>query len=285
MKINVEKTKAILKVVGTMRSRVRKDHVRKNGQDSAQRLLLSPRDPETWLPLVTQTEYLGLIVPYGPFELQSLRHRVAKANGRRWAMASMLHSKKLSVGYKLQFWRSCVLSIMTHGLHCCGITGDGAQEAQWAQMRHVRAIVINQAHLTGDTHAHIMTRYNIPHFVDLLRHALDREAQAAASQQDWMWDDEWDTHVRQQLDVRTERQDQDEEDAIWSCPKCDASFVSLKTPARRTHGIIEEHPVVFNKAVHSEGGVPTCSGCHKKFSRWQTLAQHIDQYSCPNMIK
>ena len=150
-------------------------------------------------------------------------------------MASMLHSKKLSVGYKLQFWRSCVLSIMTHGLHCCGITGDGAQEAQWAQMRHVRAIVINQAHLTGDTHAHIMTRYNIPHFVDLLRHALDREAQAAASQQDWMWDDEWDTHVRQQLDVRTERQDQDEEDAIWSCPKCDASFVSFKIHPLEEH--------------------------------------------------
>ena len=71
---------------------------------SAQRLLLSPRDPELWLPLVTQTEYLGLIVSYGPFELQSLRHRVAKANGRRWAMASILHSRKLSVGYKLQFW-------------------------------------------------------------------------------------------------------------------------------------------------------------------------------------
>ena len=184
MRINIEKTKAILKVVGTMRSRVRKEHIRKHGQDSAQRLLLSPRDPELWLPLVTQTEYLGLIVSYGPFELQSLRHRVAKANGRRWAMASILHSRKLSVGYKLQFWRSCVLSIMTYGLHCCGLTGDGVQEAQRAQMRHVRAIVNNQAHLTGDTHASIMTRYNIPPFADLLRHALDREANAAISQQD-----------------------------------------------------------------------------------------------------
>ena len=141
-----------------MRSRVRKDHVRKHGQDSAQRLLLSARDPENWLPLVAQTEYLGLIVSYGSFELQSLRHRVAKANGRRWAMASILHSKILSVGYKLQFWRSCILSIMTYGLHCCGVTGDGAQEAQRAQMRHIRAIVNNQAHLTGDTHAQIIAR-------------------------------------------------------------------------------------------------------------------------------
>ena len=288
LKINIEKTKAILKVVGTMQSRVRKDHIRKHGQDNAQRLLLSPRDPETWLPLVTQTEYLGLIVSYGHFELQSLRHRVTKANGRRWAMASILHSKKLGIGYKLMFWRSCVLSIMTYGLHCCGLTGDGTQEAHRAQMRHVRAIVNNQAHLTGDTHAQIMQKYQIPHFADLLRQALDREERAVALQPDWMWDEEWNAHVRQQLNVRTDQPDQEDEAAIWSCPKCEASFVSaaaLKTHARRTHGITEEHPTVFNKAVHSEGGVPTCSGCHKKFSRWQTLAQHIDQNSCPGMIR
>ena len=185
-------------------------------------------------------------------------------------MASILHSKKLGIGYKLMFWRSCVLSIMTYGLHCCGLTGDGTQEAHRAQMRHVRAIVNNQAHLTGDTHAQIMQTYQIPHFAD------------------WMWDEEWNAHVRQQLNVRTDQPDQEDEAAIWSCPKCEASFVSaaaLKTHARRTHGITEEHPTVFNKAVHSEGGVPTCSGCHKKFSRWQTLAQHIDQNSCPGMIR
>ncbi|CAE7208423.1 unnamed protein product [Symbiodinium sp. CCMP2592] len=288
LQINIEKTKAILKVVGTMRTRVYKEYIRKTGKDTPDRLLLSPRDPEQWLPLVPQTEYLGLIISYGAFELQSLRHRVSKANGRRWAMASILHSKKMGVGYKLQFWRSCVLSIMTYGLHCCGLTGDQAQEAQRAQMKHVRAIVNSQAHLTGDTHEQIMQRFNIPHFAELLRHAQEREARAADLHQDWMWSADWQQYLLQQLLTRTSDHTPDEEDNIWSCPICEASFTSaaaLKTHARRTHSIVEEHPIVFNKALHSEGGLPTCSGCHKKFSKWQFLAHHINQNSCPNMIR
>ncbi|CAE7356543.1 unnamed protein product [Symbiodinium sp. CCMP2456] len=69
--------------------------------------------------------------------------------------------------------------------------------------------------------------------------------------------------------------------------KCEATFgtaAALKTHARRAHDIIDEHPVVFNKAEHALGGLPTCSKCHKKFSKWQTLAQHINQNSCPQMI-
>ena len=93
MRTNVAKTKAILKAVGTLRSRVHKEYVRTNTSNQTRRLLLSPRDPEPWIPLVSQTEYLGLIICYGSFETQSLRHRVAKANARRWAMASAACSR------------------------------------------------------------------------------------------------------------------------------------------------------------------------------------------------
>ncbi|CAE7239424.1 unnamed protein product [Symbiodinium sp. CCMP2456] len=294
MKLNVEKTKAIIKVVGTMRSKIHKEHIRKirsadNEEDGLdkQRLLLSPRDPTNWLPLVTQTEYLGLVISYGPFELQSLRHRVAKANNRRWAMASILHSRKLGVAYKLRFWRSCVLSILTYGLHCCGLTGDNVQEAQRAMMRHVRAVVLNQAHLTGDTHEYIRTKYGIPCFADLLRGAQERDRQAAAQQHDWMWSEDWSQHIRDRLEQVLEPTHPEGEQEVWSCPKCEATFgtaAALKTHARRTHDIHEEHPIVFNKAEHALGGLPTCSKCHKKFSKWQTLAQHINRNSCPSMI-
>ncbi|CAE7627910.1 PKAR [Symbiodinium sp. CCMP2456] len=294
MKLNVEKTKAIIKVVGTMRSKIHKEHIRKinstNTEDAEtdkQRLLLSPRDPTNWLPLVTQTEYLGLVISYGPFELQSLRHRVAKANNRRWAMASILHSRKLGVGYKLCFWKSCVLSILTYGLRCCGLTGDNVQEAQRAMMRHVRAIVSNQAHLTGDTHDYIMNKYGIQCLIDQLRAAHDRERQAAALQNDWMWSEDWSQYVRDSLEQVLEPTQKEVEHDIWSCPKCEATFgtaAALKTHARRAHDIKDERPVVFNKAEHALGGLPTCSKCHKKFSKWQTLAQHINQNSCPQMI-
>ena len=90
LRINLEKTKAILKIVGNMKHRIYKQHVRKH--PNGRRLLLMSGDPSQWLSLVTQAEYLGLIISYDQFEQQSLRHRIGKAHGRRWALASILHS-------------------------------------------------------------------------------------------------------------------------------------------------------------------------------------------------
>ena len=39
-----------------------------------------------------------------------------------------------------------------------------------------------------------------------------------------------------------------------------------------------------NKALHSTGGLPVCSGCGKKFSKWQSLALHINGNSCTAML-
>ena len=63
LKVNFEKTKAILKVVGSQQDKVRKAYVR--CQEQTSRLLLSPKDPSSWISLVPQTEYLGLIISYG----------------------------------------------------------------------------------------------------------------------------------------------------------------------------------------------------------------------------
>ena len=276
LKINYEKTKAILKVAGTLSSKVHQHFIRKNAQE--RRLLLSPGDPTTWLPLVRQAEYLGLIVSYGSFELQSLR-----PNNRRWALAAILHSRKIGIGYKLQIWRSCVLSTLTYGLHCCGLTGDHTLEAQRTMMRHVRAIVSNQAHLTGDTHEYIMHKYNIQTVAELLWAAHDRECKAAELHLDWMWNTPWSERVNARLRLFQEAAASAEGVDIWECPICEVSFVSsaaLKTHARRAHDVHEHPQPIFNKAVHSQGGLPVCKGCGKKFSKWQSLALHINGNSC-----
>ncbi|CAE7947484.1 unnamed protein product, partial [Symbiodinium sp. KB8] len=100
MRINLEKTKAILKVVGSLKHRVKQNFVRKF-QDS-RRLLLSPKNPDKWLTLVSHAEYLGAVVSYDQYELQTMRHRIQKANNRRWALASFLHSRRISVSLKLR---------------------------------------------------------------------------------------------------------------------------------------------------------------------------------------
>ncbi|CAE7689861.1 unnamed protein product [Symbiodinium sp. KB8] len=193
MRVNLEKTKAVLKVVGSLKHRVKQNFIRKF-KDS-RRLLLSPKNPDHWLTLVSSTEYLGAVVSYDQYELQTMRHRIQKANNRRWALASFLHSRRISISLKLRIWRSCVLTTLMYGMASCGLTGDALLEVQRAIMRHVRAIVSNQAHLTGDTHQAIVTKYNIPSAKDLCEIEYQRAQDRQQSSPDWMFDEQWHLHL------------------------------------------------------------------------------------------
>ncbi|CAE7805071.1 unnamed protein product, partial [Symbiodinium sp. CCMP2592] len=159
MKVNNDKTQAILSVTGPLKHKIHKLYVRKQGND--RRLLLSPGDPNHWVLLVDQAEYLGLIISYHHYEKQSVQHRLAKANHRRWALASILHTKRMSIAYKLQLWQSCALSTMMYALHCLCLSAGNVHSLQKTIMKHVRAIVANQAFLTGTTHDEIMKTYHI----------------------------------------------------------------------------------------------------------------------------
>ena len=287
LRINLEKTKAILKIMGHMKHRVLKHYVRKT--PTGRRLLLMPGDPSQWISLVSQAEYLGLIISYDHFEQQALRHRIQKANGRRWALASILHSPKVSISYKLSVWRSCVYSTMMYGLSTCGINGDQARELQRAIMKHVRAIVNNQAHLTGDTHETIVNKYNIPKADEDLQQELLRAAERQKAMLDWMYDDQWQEHLCCRLQQYSEgpARDDSSETFQWACPFCSEMFptqAALKIHAQRTHKHIDKNDIVFNKALHSVGGLPTCRFCHKQFSRGETLAQHITANRCTKHV-
>ena len=285
--INYEKTKAILKVVGNMKHRIYKDYVRKH--NNGRRLLLMPGDPTHWLPLVSQAEYLGLIISYDQYEQQSMRHRVTKAHGRRWALASILHSSKVRIKYKLSVWRSCVYSTMMYGMATCGLSGDQIKEIQRAIMKHVRAIVNNQAHITGDSHATIRQKFDIPQASDDIAHHIHQVAKQQQLRPDWMYTESWQQHLLARQQLLHEQLDEDEraESLQWACPHCEALFptqAALKIHARRTHQHCDAPDIVFNKSLHSIGGLPTCRFCLKKFTRWQTLAQHISANRCPKYM-
>ena len=112
--INMEKTKAILKMVGALKHRIKKEYMRK--QADARRLLLSPGEPDRWLSLVDSTEYLGMIISYDGFEQQSTKHRLTRAHNRRWALASVLHSRRLSIPHTQCLAQLCVCFTMLYGL-------------------------------------------------------------------------------------------------------------------------------------------------------------------------
>ncbi|CAE7296954.1 unnamed protein product [Symbiodinium sp. CCMP2592] len=282
MKVNTTKTKAILRLTGNMKHYIKKHYIRCHGNE--RRLLLSPGDPTVWIQLVDQAEYLGLIISYDNFELQSVKHRINKAHNRRWSLASVLHTKKVSIPYKLNLWRSCVLSTMLYALHSLCLGAGQIRLLQRAIMRHIRAIVSDQAFRTGHTHEDIMTKYGIQTAQDLLERAHERDQQQATAT-DWLVDSEWNHSISQALleAAQTTEPESDTEKAIWACPLCSEQFVSqaaLKTHARRAHKIVAQRKNIFNRIVHSVGGLPQCSGCLKRFSKWQSLEIHINTDAC-----
>ena len=159
MQINTGKTKAIISITGPFKHKIYKHYVRTQGDE--RRLLLSPGDPSQWILLVDKAEYLGLIISYSAFEKQSVQHRVYKANQRRWALAAILHTRRMSIPYKLRLWRICVLSTLTYALHCLALSEGHVRLLQRTMMKHIRALVSDQAFLTGTTHDEILTRFQI----------------------------------------------------------------------------------------------------------------------------
>ncbi|CAE7686084.1 unnamed protein product [Symbiodinium sp. CCMP2456] len=189
---------AILSLTGDFRHKIQQLYIRK--QDGIRRLLLSPGDPSEWIPLVDKAEYLGLIVSYEQFEWQSVRHRVTKAHKRRWALASLLHAKRVSITYKLRLWRSCVLSTMMYALHCLCLQPGHTRHVQRAIMKHVRAITSDQAFLTGRTHDTISTQYEVKSAHDLLLQAHENELQIAQLG-DWILEHEYNQEPRMDDDM------------------------------------------------------------------------------------
>ena len=235
-----------------------------------------------------KAEYLGLIISYSAFEKQSVQHRVHKANQRRWALAAILHTRRMSIHYKLRLWRSCVLSTLTYALHCLTLSEGHVRLLQRTMMKHIRALVSDQAFLTGTTHDEILTRFQIKPMKEVLLQAHAREIQLEQFG-DWMIDKSWNQQVEGALRAAPNCPEPGSEDelAVWACPVCDCQFSStaaLKTHARRAHKLVEPYENIFDRTKHSVNGLPQCAGCLKKFSRWQTLQQHINNNSCPAIM-
>ena len=170
----------------------------------------------------------------------------------------------------------------------CGLNGDQVADMQSAVMKHTRAIVNNQAFLTGDsTHETIITKYHLPRVLQDMTVELQQARDMQQKHQDWLYSEPWQQHLEARLALpQRHTESGDEATFTWACPFCESLFptsAALEHHARRTHSYVKTVPI-FNKAVHSVEGLPTCRFCKKGFSRWQTLASHINSKVVPPSI-
>ena len=84
------------------------------------------------------------------------------------------------------------------------------------------------------------------------------------------------------------RSDAPETSEQCTCDLCGKAFDSqraLRVHKAQKHHIQTDKTGTFSKAEHASGGMPTCRGCGKKFSRWSGLDRHIQQHRCPKEVR
>ena len=155
-------------------------------------------------------------------------------------------------------------------------------------VKHTRAIVSDQAFITGVTHEDIMMKYQIRTARSLLEQAHSRELELEMHG-DWMTDPAWNQVISEGLQVAAQQTEpaSDAEQEVWACPVCHEQFgntAALKIHAKCAHKLVDQPRRIFDRSKHALHGLPQCAGCHRKFSRWQALEQHVNNNSCPATV-
>ena len=235
--------------------------------------------------------YLGTVLSYASFELQTAQHRVHQANSNFATLRDILRTNSaLSRTRKLDIYRMCVWTTLTYGLVSVGITATSCRAIQTAAAMHLRKLL--RIYQKGNSNEDVLRRANI----ELLPFLCQRAQQQARSLNR-------DTHraadLRASEDARCSQiQDQltgllhvglqrnivqvhPKEASHLDCPVCGVTFATASGLHQHLHS---RHPEVakaasidFVREDHSLFGLPYCRFCRTRLASWQTLTKHITQ--------
>lgn len=173
MKINLEKTTALLRLVGPMTHKAHKQFVKRGKNGGA--WLRIPRHDGTFthIKLVKHIQYLGATtISYFNFEQQTMKARLKAGDKSSQQLNRWLHTTKgpkgFNVSQKVKVWRQCVYACFKYSLIPIGFTTASIKLLDVACIKHLRRICRMPSHLHSDTNAEFLTRNNLPDPLELL---------------------------------------------------------------------------------------------------------------------
>lgn len=290
--INLEKTCAMLRLVGTATAKTLKQHTVRTNTGV---YLKIPRAAGnfTLIRLVTQFQYLGATVSYYNFERATASARIKASEKTGQQLHRWLHStRSLSTGQKYRLWKQCVFATMRYSLLAVGMTHQSARLIDTACLKQLRRIFREPSHLSLTSNQDFLRRHNL--FEPLLQ-------LVAFCQTAWERDAQRDSQLRQddillhsatidyehQMKVLTEswflqRQPQTQRapappETQLICPECYIPLDSWKTLRKHLTDVrgIRSGALRQYKTSDCAKGVPTCSRCLMEFSTFSSLAYHV----------
>ena len=244
------------------------------------------------IPLTDRLAYLGTMLSYRDFEMQTFSHRSEVARVTKVRRAKFLFSRAgLSVQGRLGVLKSCFVSTLVYGLEATGVVPSVLPKLAAQEAKIVRVIARAPVHLELESTHALYTRLGYTSCVEVLEQRLvsrlkllqDRATGDAVIASQCKRLQEALGHIAAYRSTpRTSALVPASGEGI-PCPDCGLYFGSrsaMRAHRARKHGqstALQSHPglTVAELSRQGTGGMPTCRHCGHAFFGWNGLRAHI----------
>ena len=254
----------------------------------------TPTEP-LQIPVQDKMVYLGVVMSYQQFELQTLQRRMKVATVQKRRLVKVLHSARaISLKHRIRVCLACVRSMTMYGLHAVGVGQKAAVRLCSFENRRLRALARSPVHITRESTSQLFARLGITPTLEYLTRFLSRRIPKVDPQTA-----QWFTQKLAELQACSVPASANTEPADHStllpvrtdckqesCPTCGLYFADLSSMRKRRakkHGVSLVNPAVKSSADRAAldlaprmvDGMPKCPHCLKVFPRPQGLREHI----------
>ena len=297
MTVNLEKTTAMLRLVGPLSTYAQRLFVKRGKQGGAWLRIPRRNGSTTLIKLVKHIQYLGATISYYNFERQTMLARLKAGDKTSQQLTRWLHtSKGFNTFQKIKVWRQCTFACIRYSLIPIGFTASTLRLFDIACIKHLRRICRAPTHLHHTTHQEFLFEHGIIDPFELLLHfctkAEQRDTQRRSTlaandilltfpaipfhERRQVLLEEW-----QRLRERWHLFDVPEPDSQQECPVCSMIFVT-QAALRRHLTLVHGSRTGALRQPHSfdaREGLPTCRQCGQRFTTWTRFQYHV-QYVC-----
>ena len=292
MTVNPTKSQLVLRLRGSAAARWLRQHKHRGERGQAWLDVGLPHQPLR-IPLVATMQYLGTIVSYHGFELQTCQHRVQAVLGNKHRLARILQHRQLTLGQRTRLYIACIRSCLLYGQHAIGLTMPVLRKLDQFDSRVLRAIAKSPAHLLKESTVKLRHRLNTDAPHNVLCTMLERRCAKVQSAECRVWLQQLLRELRDlipnQVITRLLPSPPSEAAVVTlgvPCPDCGVYFPSvsiMRTHRAKKHAYKGQNARPgagrLDAATYVQGtvgGMPKCRLCGKIFSRVEALKKHIN---------
>ena len=249
------------------------------------------------LPIHDRLTYLGVVLSYGAFEMQTVQHRIAKASKSFGMLSKTLRvNGVLSICQRLRVYRACIWTSLAYGVTAVGFTAGSLKQILSTVYVQLRKVL--RMHEKGTTQKQVLSAANLDVASILTAqaetqvHSTQRrcsEANDACGAE--CVELERAKQVLCQIQTLSNQESQGTLHAVVAdqmprvdCPVCGLQFAGdygLQMHVKASHPELNQvSNTDFIRSKHSLFGAPVCRFCRSRCYNWQALEKHIAEGGC-----